>query len=132
MCCAISPGAKGLCESSSQLPAFVAADAPIATNTANNLGRTQGGMKMSGVIQVKGRRRRRNLTEQEKLLDGRPHPGMRVEHNKSGGQYVVIAAGKMEKNLEPVVVYCSVEDDADIWVRPLNEFCDGRFEVVLS
>jgi hypothetical protein len=68
--------------------------------------------------------------EQALLRDGRVHPGMRVRHIKSGGQYYIVSKGKIEKTLEEVMIYCSVERADDVWVRPLTEFCDGRFEVM--
>lgn len=51
--------------------------------------------------------------------------GTRWRHRK-GGEYVVIAVGRIEADLSPVVVYQS-EKDGHVWVRPLAEFEDGRF-----
>lgn len=67
-------------------------------------------------------------------------PGARiVRHKKRGSSYRVIGEGKMQSehwragdnpeayvDMEPVMIY---EDEAgDFWVRPKDEFEDGRFE----
>lgn len=49
-----------------------------------------------------------------------------VEHKKTKGIYKVLHYAKIEKTLESVVVYQSMSDGV-IWVRPVGEFCDGRF-----
>jgi hypothetical protein len=49
-------------------------------------------------------------------------------HVKSGGLYVVLFEGKLEKDCSNVVIYRG--QDGNIWVRPSNEFYDGRFEVL--
>ena len=46
-------------------------------------------------------------------------------HKKTNGIYRVGCLARMEADLTQVVVYAK---DADVWVRPLSEFCDGRFE----
>lgn len=51
--------------------------------------------------------------------------GTRWRH-RNGGDYVVIAVARIEADLSPVVVYQS-DRGADVWVRPLAEFEDGRF-----
>lgn len=61
-------------------------------------------------------------------------------HKKRGTEYVLIGFGKLQAemwvdwNSEPVdmrevAVYRSV-DDGSLWVRPREEFEDGRFEVL--
>lgn len=39
-----------------------------------------------------------------------------------GGFYRVIAVGKLESTLEPVVVYQSSDGNGTVWVRPLENF----------
>jgi len=46
-------------------------------------------------------------------------------HKKTDGVYRVGCIAQMEADLTPVVVYAK---DAVVWIRPLAEFCDGRFE----
>ncbi|HFE9155792.1 DUF1653 domain-containing protein [Streptococcus agalactiae] len=48
--------------------------------------------------------------------------------NETGDIYHVMCHGKLEHNLKPVVIYQDLEDE--VWVRPLKEFYDGRFEKV--
>lgn len=74
-----------------------------------------------------------NLRRQLKLD---PHPAdkdqawkngnSRVLHVKSGGVYKVLEIANMEHDQSSVVVYKS-ESDGRVWVRPLEEFADGRF-----
>jgi hypothetical protein len=57
----------------------------------------------------------------------------RVRHKKRGSEYAVIGHGKIQtdvplKDYDEVVVYQS--EDGTIWVRPVSEFMDGRFENV--
>lgn len=54
------------------------------------------------------------------------YPGMEVRHVKSGRHYTVVCEAMIEATLMPVVVY-RAESDQTIWVRPTEEFCDGRF-----
>lgn len=63
-------------------------------------------------------------------------------HKKRGTEYVLIGIGKMQAegwrviderrladaNMREVAIYRSVIDQAEIWVRPREEFEDGRFE----
>jgi hypothetical protein len=49
----------------------------------------------------------------------------RWRHRK-GGEYTVVAVARIEADLMPVIVYQS-EKDGSVWVRPIDEFEDGRF-----
>lgn len=56
----------------------------------------------------------------------------RVRHKKRGSFYVVVDHGEVQTDRPltdhaKVVVYRS-EDDYSLWVRPVSEFEDGRFE----
>ena len=51
-----------------------------------------------------------------------------VKHIKTGGLYFIICYGLQESDKTPVVVYKSL-DNEQIWVRPTEEFEDGRFEI---
>lgn len=59
-------------------------------------------------------------------------------HCKTGSTYVVITTGRIEKDLSKAVVYGAYDpvllgvtsNPNHIWIRPLDEFCDGRFEEV--
>ena len=48
-------------------------------------------------------------------------------HLKSGLKYLLIGKGRLEWNSQPIVVYRSVKTK-EIWVRPEDEFFDGRFK----
>ena len=52
-----------------------------------------------------------------------------VWRHRNGKDYVVIAVGRREVDLHPVVIYQSTTAD-DVWVRPLHEFEDGRFTLI--
>ena len=54
--------------------------------------------------------------------------GTRWRHVKSGRLYTVIGVGRIEKDLTPVVIYQADAPHAPVmWVRPHDEFADGRF-----
>jgi hypothetical protein len=68
-------------------------------------------------------------------------PAIRWRHVKSGTEYEVIGAGKMQAfnwhdtagtiDMREVVIYRSL-DDGSLWARPIDEFYDGRFEQVFT
>lgn len=49
--------------------------------------------------------------------------------HRKGGVYRVIATGLIEATLEPCVVY-KAEQGGRVWVRPYDEFNDGRFTLI--
>ncbi len=57
--------------------------------------------------------------------------GARWRHRKSGGLYKVLAVGRIEATLAPCVIY-QAEAGGDVWVRPYDEFTDGRFERIVQ
>lgn len=52
--------------------------------------------------------------------------GCRYGHLTTHHEYEVVDIATIEATLEPGVVYRSVQTGAR-WIRPLEEFCDGRF-----
>lgn len=50
-------------------------------------------------------------------------------HVKSWGQYEILMEGTLESSEVTMTIYRSV-DTGKIWIRPSNEFNDGRFEKV--
>ena len=60
--------------------------------------------------------------------DGSAYADVVYRHRK-GGLYRVIARGLLERDLTPVVVYRALSDGT-YWVRPAEEFDDGRFEAL--
>lgn len=49
-------------------------------------------------------------------------------HVKSGGRYVVLWPCIIENGLVPAVAYGRFDVDGPMWIRPVSEFLDGRFE----
>lgn len=49
-------------------------------------------------------------------------------HLKSGGLYKILYLAKIEADLTPAVVYMG--EDGSVWVRPEDEFFDGRFQKI--
>lgn len=49
-------------------------------------------------------------------------------HVKTGHIYDIVTFALIEKDLTPVVVYRSRVWKNQVWIRPLDEFFDGRFE----
>lgn len=57
--------------------------------------------------------------------------GAYYRHRKTGGVYQLLMTATIEATMTPAVVYAAKERGvAHRWVRPLAEFCDGRFEKV--
>jgi hypothetical protein len=54
-----------------------------------------------------------------------PFVGTTHKYVKSGKYYHVITEGRIEQTLQPVVIYKGLNND--VWVRPKDEFTDGRF-----
>lgn len=48
------------------------------------------------------------------------------QHVESGGLYCIVGKGLLEADLTPVICYRSLWDGA-VWIRPEEEFFDGRF-----
>lgn len=61
----------------------------------------------------------------------------RVRHLKRGTTYTVIGYGKFQTAIhtaydnEPVTIY-RADKDGRLWVRPTDEFNDGRFEDIAA
>lgn len=54
-------------------------------------------------------------------------PDTLVQHRKTGDLYEVICIAEHTETQERMVVYRGIELR---WVRPLADFCGGRFELV--
>jgi hypothetical protein len=54
--------------------------------------------------------------------------GETYRHRKSGRYYEVVAVGTIEATMTPCVIYKGHYAERHVWVRPLDEFMDGRFE----
>lgn len=48
-------------------------------------------------------------------------------HIKTGGVYYAMYRATIEADMTPAVVYRGETDGGRVWVRPIAEFCDGRF-----
>jgi hypothetical protein len=57
--------------------------------------------------------------------------GAHYRHKKTGGRYQLSMFVTIEATMTPAVVYSArLKGEVHHWVRPLAEFCDGRFEEV--
>ena len=52
-------------------------------------------------------------------------------HKKSGGLYTIVGEAIIESTMQKATIYKSLHDDK-LWIRPKDEFHDGRFEVMNS
>ena len=65
--------------------------------------------------------------EADQIMKGQGiYPGMEVRHVKSGRDYTVVCEATIEATMTKAVVHRSALEHG-VWVRPLAEFCDGRF-----
>ena len=66
-----------------------------------------------------------------KIIGQKKTEKKRWQHLKRGSTYIEIGRGRLQiegdLDMTEVVVYMS-EEDGLIWVRPVSEFEDGRFE----
>lgn len=60
------------------------------------------------------------------MAERKPYVGMKVRHVKGGEDYRVKCLALIEATLAPAVVYEAAKT-GKCWIRPLDEFCDGRF-----
>ena len=57
--------------------------------------------------------------------------GAYYKHLKTGGVYQLLMTATIVDTLTPVVVYGTNDHGTRrVWIRPLDEFCDGRFAPV--
>lgn len=57
--------------------------------------------------------------------------GAHYRHKKTGRTYQLVMFATIEASMTPAVVYgARSKGETHHWVRPLAEFCDGRFEAV--
>lgn len=56
-------------------------------------------------------------------------PGAFYLHVKSGNVYRVVTVGQLEADpSQSMVVYQATDSEGRLWIRPFEEFCDGRFQ----
>lgn len=58
-----------------------------------------------------------------------PQPGETYKHLKTGGVYEIIGCGIRESTGEVQVIYSKNKETDPWWIRPADEFLDGRFEL---
>lgn len=49
-----------------------------------------------------------------------------THQHRKGGMYRLLHEGRLEADLTPVAIYD--DESGTVWVRPLVEFNDGRFQ----
>lgn len=52
-------------------------------------------------------------------------------HAKTGNHYKILHHGLFEGSLKPVVIYRRADGQGPVWVRPSEQFFDGRFRSVI-
>ena len=79
---------------------------------------------------VEGAERRKTNQKKYAAMDSeRRFPRRQlVRHVKTRGIYEIIGYGKIEKDQTPVAIYEQLWEGR-VWVRPIEEFEDGRFEL---
>lgn len=48
-------------------------------------------------------------------------------HIKTGGHYKILHHGLFENSMKPMVIYQSYDGTGPVWIRPSEQFFDGRF-----
>ena len=56
-----------------------------------------------------------------------PEPEQIWIHVKTGNHYKILHHGLFESSLKPMVIYQAYDGKGPIWVRPAEQFFDGRF-----
>jgi len=56
-----------------------------------------------------------------------PEPEQVWIHVKRGSHYKILYHGLFESSLKPMVIYQAHDGNGPVWVRPADEFFDGRF-----
>lgn len=67
-----------------------------------------------------------DVHEPVRLLSLDAPTGSLWKHRK-GGIYRIVGHAMIEANMTPAIIYESLSGDAGLWVRPGDEFLDGRF-----
>ena len=83
---------------------------------------------MSLAARVMGRLFPRRVFGRQRRFGDTAAPWAPTHRHRKGGHYRVLSHGILEKDRSDVVIY----DDAkgQVWVRPVAEFYDGRFEAL--
>lgn len=71
-----------------------------------------------------------DIFEPVRMLSLDAPTGSLWKHRKSGGVYRIVGHALIENDVTPAIIYESLSGDAGLWVRPADEFQDGRFAKV--